>query len=41
MFCTKCGNEVGENDVFCSNCGAARKQTSQVEQNSTWGGAYS
>jgi len=21
MFCRKCGNELSENDLFCSKCG--------------------
>jgi hypothetical protein len=30
-FCTKCGNEVGERDVFCVRCGARQiPQTAQA-----------
>ncbi len=32
-FCTQCGNQVGERDVFCANCG---KQ--QAGSSGTWAG---
>lgn len=32
MYCTKCGNETKENDLFCSNCG--NKSASEVETSS-------
>jgi len=33
-YCPKCGRQVGENDLFCSNCGAPLKQQ-QTAQSST------
>jgi uncharacterized protein (DUF1800 family) len=32
MYCTKCGKETKENDLFCSNCG--NKSASEVETSS-------
>ena len=32
MFCSKCGKEVGSDDLFCSKCGASlQPQTTQVQ----------
>jgi hypothetical protein len=36
MFCTKCGNEAGENQAFCSRCGA--KLTQESHEASSGGG---
>ena len=32
MFCTGCGNEVGDNDKFCSACGAPVTQSGATAQ---------
>lgn len=30
MFCTKCGNEVKDSDLFCSRCGARMRSETEV-----------
>lgn len=30
MFCSKCGNEISENDIFCSNCGQKTEMVNDV-----------
>ncbi|MBA9079882.1 zinc-ribbon domain-containing protein [Rufibacter quisquiliarum] len=29
MFCTKCGNAIGESDLFCSKCGTPTNRTEE------------
>lgn len=33
IYCSQCGNEVGENDKFCSNCGAELNKEAAEEVN--------
>ena len=30
MFCRNCGNQIAENDAFCSKCGTPTKETANV-----------
>ena len=30
-YCTECGNQVGEDDKFCRQCGAAQTKRSQLD----------
>ena len=34
MFCSKCGNELKENDIFCNKCGekVVKEQQNNIEQ---------
>lgn len=32
MYCKKCGNEIKDNEKFCSNCGAERPSMEAEEQ---------
>ncbi len=42
MFCSNCGNQIGENDSFCAKCGARvmRSTYRQQENRQTYGQAY-
>ena len=32
MFCTKCGNEIEDGELFCGKCGAAIEQSNDLQQ---------
>lgn len=33
MFCTECGAQIGDDDLFCTKCGkSVKKETSMVEE---------
>ena len=36
MYCTKCGHEATENDVFCTKCGHSFKEKTKVDKFVDW-----